>query len=176
MPRSRNVAMLPSAIRLRTVLYEHESSSATSDTVRSLASIPSTSRDRVRESSPPGLARIELGTLARPQSPSSRTGRRRGGCVFLLEREPGRQRSEPLADSGEGGAARWCVVLWRHAADEFERAPADGAVGLVDEAAELLYAVLSDERIRVLRSGEQAGLEHAERGRFPGSTDAFNCS
>lgn len=97
-------------------------------------------------------------------------------CVFLLERESSGQRSEPGADSGEGGAARWCVVLWRRTRNELERAPADGAVRLVDEPAELLYAVLSNKCIRVLRAGEQLGLEHAKCRRFLGAACAFNCS
>ena len=82
-------------------------------------------------------------------------------CVFLFERESTGQRSEPVAGSGEGGPSRRCVVLRGRAVGEFECAPADGAVGLVDEGAELLDPVLANERVRVLGIAEQRGLEHA---------------
>jgi hypothetical protein len=86
--------------------------------------------------------------------------------IFLLEREPSGQGSEPVAGSGKSGASGSCVVPRGHAVGELESAPADGATSLVDEAAESLYAVLSNKRVRVLRAGEQPRLEHTECRRF----------
>lgn len=83
-------------------------------------------------------------------------------CVFLLESESGRKRSEPVADSGEGGAARQCVVFWSHAMNEFESAPGNGAVRLLDEGSEPLYAMLSNKRVRSFTLTEQPWLEHSE--------------
>jgi hypothetical protein len=81
-------------------------------------------------------------------------------CVFLFERESGRQGSEPGTGSGERGPARRRVVLWSDTAGEFECVPADGAVCPVDEGAELLDPVFSNERVRVLGIAQLLGLEH----------------
>jgi hypothetical protein len=84
----------------------------------------------------------------------------------LFERESRRQGSEPVAGSGEGGPPQRCVILWSHATGEFERAPADGAVGLLDEVAELLGPVFSYERVGVLGISQLLGLEHTQRWRL----------
>ncbi len=96
--------------------------------------------------------------------------------VFLFERESSGQRSEPGACSGEGGAARRCIVLWCHTVREFERAPADGAARLLDKTAEPLDAVLADKRIGILGACEQLGLEHTKRWRLRAPACAFDCS
>jgi len=94
--------------------------------------------------------------------------------VFLLERESGGQGSEPAAGPREGGPAGVRVVPWSDAAGELECAPADGAVRLLDEVAELLDPVLANEPVGVLGVTEQRGLEHAERRRLPGAARAVD--
>ena len=79
-------------------------------------------------------------------------------CVLLLEREAGRQRTEPSSGPREGGPEGGCVVVCGDVACEFEGVPTDGAVCGVDQVVELLDPVFSNENcIFSSKSGSTRG-------------------
>lgn len=93
----------------------------------------------------------------------------RSYSVFLLEREPGRQPSEPTTSAGDRAPSLRRVGFGRGTVQELKCLPCDPALARLEQPVPGCGAALADERVRILCRCEGCGVHDENRRTRRGS-------